>query len=70
MANFDWHSDPNTRAAPITATDRNTKNVHRCFCAELGPHFKFDHPFMASLIDGTRKTMGKAADDWLRRKCT
>ena len=68
MAHFDWHSDPITRAAPITGTYRNTQNMRRFFRAECGDHFKFDRPFMARLIDGAPKTMGDTADAWLRRE--
>jgi|ERR1700730_15699740 hypothetical protein len=64
---FDWHGGRITRATPITKSYRNTQNVRRFFKAECGDGFKFDRPFMAWLIDGTEKTMGDAADEWLRR---
>ena len=78
MADFDWHKDRLTRATPITATwswlmrdaastYRNTQNVRRFFKAECGSHFKFDRPFMAWLKDGRPKTMGDAADAWLKK---
>ena len=67
MASFDWHCDRITRATPITASYRNTQNVRRFFLAECGSGFKFDRPFMAWLKYGTTKTIGDAADEWLRR---
>ena len=67
MAAFDWHKDEIIRALPITSTYRNTQNVRRFFVAECGEQFKLDRPFMAWLIDGTPKTMGDAADEWLKR---
>lgn len=68
MDPFDWHSGHITRATPITRAYRNTQNVRRFFRAQCGDRFKFDRPFMAWLIDGTPKTMGDAADEWLRRQ--
>lgn len=70
MIVFDWHSDPITRATPINAHYRNTQNVRRFFKSECGDAFKFDRQFMAWLKDGTEKTMGDAADEWLRRLAT
>ena len=68
LADFDWHKDTITRATPITPSYRNTQNVRRFFKAECGSHFKFDRPFMAWLKDGKPKTMGDAADEWLKRE--
>jgi hypothetical protein len=68
MASFDWHRDDATRATPITDDYRNTQRVRRFFRNECGAHFKFDRPFMAWLKDGSKKTMGEAADEWLRRE--
>ncbi|MEM7188952.1 MAG: DUF6434 domain-containing protein [Pseudomonadota bacterium] len=65
---FDWHADPITRETPVTATYRNTQNVRRFLTAECGADFKFDRPFMAWIKDGTPKTMGDVADEWLRRQ--
>lgn len=42
--------------------------VRRFFKAECGEDFKFDRPLMARLKEGGGKTMGGAADEWLRRK--
>jgi hypothetical protein len=64
---FDWHSDPIARDTPVTKAYRNTQNVRRFFKAECGDHFKFDRAFMAWLKNGKKKTMGDAADEWLRR---
>ena len=64
---FDWHGGRITRNTPITSAYRNTQNVRRFFKAECGDHFKFDRPFMAWLKNGRNKTMGDAADEWLRR---
>ena len=68
MAVFDWHRGPITRATAITESYRNTQNVRRFFKAECGDHFKFDRTFMAWLKGGSGKTMGAAADEWLRRE--
>lgn len=70
MLPFDWHSDRITRATQITVSYRNTQNVRRFFKAECGRQFRFDRPFMAWLRDGSQKTMGDAADEWLRRAAT
>ncbi len=64
---FDWHADPIARDTPVTASYRNTQNVRRFFTSACGPSFKFDRPFMAWIKDGTPKTMGDVADEWLRR---
>jgi hypothetical protein len=70
MAPFDWHGGAITRATPITSSYRNTQNVRRFFRAECGAAFNFDRPLMAWLKDGAEKTMGDAADEWLRRTAT
>lgn len=67
MPPFDWHSDPISRATPITPSYRNTQNVRRFFRAECGEHFKLDRSFMAWLRDGATKTMGDAVEEWKRR---
>jgi uncharacterized protein DUF6434 len=64
---FDWHSDIISRATPITSDYRNTQNVRRFFKSECGDEFAFDRPFMAWLKRAGGKTMGDAADEWLRR---
>ncbi|MFA6155110.1 DUF6434 domain-containing protein [Mesorhizobium sp.] len=68
MKPFDWHAAPISRATVITRSYRNTQNVRRFFRAECGDSFRFDRPFMAWLKDGAAKTMGDAADEWLRRQ--
>jgi hypothetical protein len=68
MTSFDWHRDQITRSTPIMTSYKNTQNVRRFFRAECGESFKFDRSFMAWLKDGVEKTMGDAADEWLRRK--
>jgi hypothetical protein len=65
---FNWHCNAISRATPITNTYRNTQNVRRFFKAQCGEAFKFDRPFMTWMKDGSIKTMGDAADEWLRRK--
>jgi len=67
-AAFDWHSGNITRSTPITPTYRSTQKVRRFFIAECGPTFRFDVPFMAWIREGTGKTMGDAADEWLRTR--
>ena len=68
MNAFDWHADPISRATPITKSYRNTQNVRRFFTRECGDTFRFDRSFMAWLKDGREKTMGDAADEWIRRQ--
>jgi hypothetical protein len=63
----DWHGSQITRATPITKSYRNTQKVRRFFKTECGDGFKLDRTFMAWLKDGKEKTMGEAADEWLRR---
>jgi hypothetical protein len=70
MHQFDWHRDPITRRTPITAHYRNTQNVRRFFQSQCGANFKFDRTFMAWLKNGEPKTMGDAADEWLKRTVT
>jgi hypothetical protein len=65
---FDWHSDTISRQTPVTRTYRNTQNVRRFLKAECGETFKFDRAFMAWIKDGSDKTMGDVADEWLRRR--
>jgi hypothetical protein len=64
----DWHTAPIDRATPVDAGTRCTQNVRRFFRAECGPDCKFNRAFMAYMKDGTPKTMGEAADEWLRRQ--
>ncbi len=64
---FDWHSDEITRATPVAETYRNTQNVRRFLRSQCGEAFRFDRPFMQWIKDGTPKTMGDVADEWLRR---
>jgi hypothetical protein len=64
---FDWHAHPLTRATPVTPSYRNTQNVRRFLRAQCGSRFRFDRPFMQWIKDGTPKTMGDVADEWLRR---
>ena len=66
MKSFDWHAAPISRATVITRS--YTQNVRRFFLAQCGDSFRFDRPFMAWLRDGAAKTMGDAADEWLRRQ--
>ena len=65
---FDWHSSPIKRTTPVTATYRMTQNVRRFFKAACGDHFKFDVPFITWMKNGKPKTMGEAANEWLRRE--
>jgi hypothetical protein len=67
MVQFDWHGGMITRATPVTPSYRNTQNVRRFLRAACGANFKFDRPFMQWIKDGTAKTMGDVADEWLRR---
>lgn len=68
MSAFDWHSDPITRDTAVTPSYRNTQNVRRFLVSQCGERFRFDRAFMQWIKDGTSKTMGDAADEWLRRQ--
>jgi len=68
MRRLDWHADAISRATPVDGGYRNTQNVCRFLKAECGPAFTFDRAFMAWIRDGTRRTMGDVADEWLRRQ--
>jgi len=70
MSAFDWHTDPITRNTEVTASYRNTQNVRRFLTAQCGVGFRLDRPFMQWIKDGTAKTMGDVADEWLRRSRT
>jgi len=70
VAGFDWHKDTISRDTPIAKSYRNTQNVRHFFKAQCGDDFKFDRRFMAWLKGGAAKTMGEAADEWLRRQTT
>jgi hypothetical protein len=65
---FDWHCDPIAWTTPVIATYRSTQNVRRFLRSQCGPKFRFDRPFMQWIKDGTAKTMGDVADEWLRRQ--
>ncbi|MET1078533.1 MAG: DUF6434 domain-containing protein [Pseudomonas sp.] len=67
MADFDWHAGEITKNTLVTDTYRNTQNVRRFLIEACGPDFKFDRAFMAWITDGTSKTMGEVAVEWLRR---
>ncbi len=63
---FDWHSDPITRATPVTAHYKNTQNVRRFMREHCGPTFKFDRPFMAWIRNDIPKTLGDVVDELQR----
>jgi Domain of unknown function (DUF6434) len=67
MLGFDWYSCRITRTTPITATT-GIRQISKVFSLECDADFKFDRTFMAWLEKDARRTMGGAADDWLRRK--
>jgi hypothetical protein len=67
VTDLDWHSDPISRDTPVTSTYRNTQNVRRFLKSQCGDRFRFDRSFMQWIKDGTPKTMGDVADEWLRR---
>jgi hypothetical protein len=68
MTSFDWHSDRITAETPITTTYRYTQNVRRFLTETCGPGFQFNRAFMAWIKDGSPKTMGDVAAEWLRRQ--
>ena len=70
MSKFDWHSDRITRETPVNADYKNTQNVRRFLKQQCGADFAFDRAFMAWIIDGSHKTMGEVADEWLRRQAS
>ena len=65
---FDWHSDTITRSTSVNRNYRNTQNVRRFLKAQCGEQFVCDRPFMRWIKDGTEKTMGDVADEWLNRQ--
>ncbi|MEO9874374.1 MAG: DUF6434 domain-containing protein [Anderseniella sp.] len=67
MNEFNWHTDTITRSTPVTASYRNSQNVRRFLKSQCGAGFKFDRPFMKWIKDGTDKTMGDVADEWIKR---
>ncbi len=68
MSKFNWHTDTITRSTAVTVGYRNTQNVRRFLKSQCGAGFKFDRPFMRWIKDGTDKTMGDVADEWVRRQ--
>jgi hypothetical protein len=68
MPTFDWHNGEITWVALITPSYRHTPKVRRFFKAECGDSPKSDRLIMAWLKNGVVKTMGDAADEWLRRE--
>lgn len=64
---FDWHSQQICRQTTVDADYRNTQNVRRFLREQCGERFRFERTLMAWIIDGTPKTMGEVADEWLRR---
>jgi len=67
MNEFNWHTDTITRSTPVTASYRNSQNVRRFLKSQCGAGFKFDRPLMKWIKDGTDKTMGDVADEWIKR---
>ncbi len=67
MKGFDWHRDPIARDTPVTASYRNTQNGRRFLKSQCDEQLAFDRPFMQWMKDGTAKTMGDMADEWVRR---
>jgi len=67
MTDFNWHSDHITNDTAVNDSYRNTQNVRRFITSACGPDFKFDRDFMSWVKDGSSKTMGQVAFEWLRR---
>ena len=68
MAQFDWHRDEIVRETPVAANYKTTQNVRRFLKSQCGPDFRFDRSFMQWVKDGTEKTMGDVADEWMKRQ--
>lgn len=68
MAHFDWHRDEVVRETPVTANYKTTQNVRRFLKSQCGPGFRIDRSFMQWVKDGTEKTMGDVADEWMKRQ--
>lgn len=64
---FDWHSDPITRHTLVDSHYKNTQNVRRFLRQQCGEGFRFDRAFMAWVREGTGRSLGEVADEWLRR---
>ncbi|MFZ6690756.1 DUF6434 domain-containing protein [Undibacterium sp. SXout20W] len=63
---FDWHGGTITRETMVDDHYRNTQNVRRFLRKSCGENFKFDRFFMTWIRNGTVKTMGDVADEWVR----
>ena len=68
VGRFDWHGDPTTSDTPVTGDYRNIQNLPRSMQAQCGAAFKFDRSFMQWIKNGTKKTMGEVAEEWLWRR--
>jgi len=51
----------------VSASYRSTQNIRRFLLAQCGARFRFDRAFMQWIKDGSKKTMGDVADEWVRR---
>ncbi|MEG3177272.1 DUF6434 domain-containing protein [Sphingomonas sp. RB3P16] len=67
---FDWHGATIEPSTVVDHSYRNTQNVRRFFIDACGLSFTFDRDFMAYLKDGQAKTMGDAANEWIRARST
>jgi len=68
MTEFDWHRGLITRKTRVTSTYKTTQNVRRFMKDQCGKDFTFSREFMAWVKDGTAKTMGQVADEWVRQR--
>ena len=65
---FNWHGDEIKRSTMVNEDYKSTQNVRRFMISQCGIEFKFDRNFMAWISNGTPKSMGDVADEWLKRK--
>ncbi|WP_434723018.1 DUF6434 domain-containing protein [Mesorhizobium sp. RIZ17] len=67
MKAFDWRGSDFARHGDYKILSQYPECAP-LLAREYGSAFRFDRPFMAWLKDGTGKSMGDAADEWLRRQ--
>lgn len=65
---LDWHSAPLTRDTQVDGHYKNTQNVRRFMREQCGESFTLNREFMAWIVDGTAKSMGDVADEWVKRR--
>lgn len=63
---FDWHGAKLSLATVITDNYKNSQNVRRFFCKEIGAQFKFTIALMDWMKANTGKTLADAVNEYHR----